>query len=114
MGKLTFFITLLFGMMYLCLCRCKIRMMGTSPCKDGDEIRRDLVEVRRAMTLSFIGAPPILIGPSSEPIEALIGHSACSKLVGKQTKSWDISCGFPILKGTLFARHVHISLEDVE
>lgn len=40
-----------------------ILMMGTVPCKDDEETRRDLNEVGRGGMLFLVGAPPILVGP---------------------------------------------------
>lgn len=65
----------------------RILMMGTSPCKDKEEARHDPDETGRTRMFSLVRAPPILVSPLPRPIGAVIGHSACSKLVYKLTES---------------------------
>lgn len=66
-------------------------MMGISPYEDNVETRRDLDEVERARKLSLVGAPLVLVGPSSRPTKVSIGCSTCSELVGKHIESQDLS-----------------------
>lgn len=78
------------------------KIIGICPFKDDEEIRRDPDEVGSARILSLVGTPLFLANPSSQRMEALIGHSTCSELIDKQNKFRDPSQGILILKGTLF------------
>lgn len=60
----------LFGARYFATMDAGIRMKGTSPCENDEEIGRDLNEAGRVRTLSLIGAPPVLVGLLSQPMEA--------------------------------------------
>lgn len=66
-------------------------MMAIGPYEDNEETRHDLDEARRARMFSLVRAPPILVGPSSRLIRALIGRSTYSKLACKWIESRDPS-----------------------
>lgn len=83
----TFVIMPLFGVRYFATVDAGIRMMDTGLCEDDEETRHNPDEVGRARTLSLNRAPPILVGPSSQPIKASISRSPCFEFTCKQIKS---------------------------